>query len=106
MTRHIPDAEFERRGYSRFDPRGTHYANRAFQKRFRDDGGTTLYFLNFYQYEFPASTTCEASLYPPDRENEWVTLGLHYCGDLDYAEKFFADVYTKLGMIPDKHNND
>ena len=106
--RFIPDSEFESRGYTRFDPIGSHYASHAYQKRFRD-GDTTLYFLNCYQYEYPGSdllkaTMIEANFYPPDREDQWGTVELHYCNDLDYAEKFFADVYDKLGMVPDRHN--
>lgn len=109
MIRHIEDETFKARGYSRFDPRGTHYANHAWQKRFYD-GEKTAYFLNFYQYEypsdeFPKATMAEGNFYLPDREHEWVTVELHYCNDLDYAERFFADVYAKLGMVPDRHNN-
>lgn len=106
--RFIPDSEFRSRGYNPFDPRSTSYANNAWQKRFMD-GETTLYFLNFYQYHspdlpFPKSTKVEGNFYLPDREEEWVTVELHYCGDLDFAEKFFSDVYRKLGMVPDRHN--
>lgn len=106
----IPDEVLEARGYNRFTAAGMSHADRGFQKRFRDAGGKTLYFLNFYQFpEFsgmPGSTSAESHFYQDEEVGHWIIAKMHDCDDIDRAERFFQDFYGKMGMVPDIHNND
>lgn len=78
-----------------------------------------LYFINVYLWEFPntdPSASVEVVLYRDDglthRDSETaetsfhVNLQLGKNSSIAGLEGFYAELYEKLGCIPDLHNND
>lgn len=70
------------------------------QKCIKGEGGEKLYYINVYEYLHPSLDTTtlqwEVQFHKPDGNSFDVTL----CTvDLDYAESFFADMFTKMSCM-------
>jgi hypothetical protein len=91
------------------------------QKIVRGPDGMKRYFINVYLWEFPRTASSEqasveVALYRDDglthrdqtdlQTDFRVNLQLGNASTLAGMEGFYAELYEKLGCVPDLHNND
>jgi len=92
-------------------------ASNLFQKRFRNEAGETLYFINVYEFDFTEYQ--ETGRYPKDmpvlkyhaevrffRGEHEFDVELPFLQNTTVAdmEKFFEEVFQVMKCEPDKHN--
>lgn len=89
----------------------TPYADRFFQRRFRDENGCTSYFLDACLYAGvngrPDSWACNARLYRDAVDTNGFDIKIHARPEdsVESIEAFIAAAYERLGCVPDAHNN-
>lgn len=115
MSIEITDEQFKAAGYHRFDGGSCklNHSDYLWQKRFRNERGETLYFVNCWVYlpktiggwEYHGSVMAESTMHESDdRDAPWYTIQMHGPTDIKIMEEFFSRAYRKLEMIPDPHN--
>jgi hypothetical protein len=91
-------------GFKRWPPNNGDYCTDLYQRCITRDG-KRLYFINVYRWQFPTqhqeSYQLVVDFYTPDRENFKLKRQVE---NLDDALKFCAEVYERMGCIPDCHN--
>lgn len=101
--------DFLNHGYKEYKP---HRGDRMCQKVVRTADKKKAYFLNIYEWDHRGlginNIAYEAQVELYQSEDVWFTISLHDCADktIDEIEAFIANVYVRLGCIPDIHNND
>ena len=98
MAETITAENLKARGYIEHSvPMFNKGATRFFQRRFRDDSGKTLYFIDHFYYEhteLPSMWETESYM---ERDGACVTTKIFNNRDLDVCEKIVADIFG-LGM--------
>jgi len=97
-------SEWRVAGYKEFPVPEHKYAQIALQKRFRNDDRKTMFFINAYVYErewgFIVSATTQFY-----RGEDTVNLELHEAKSPDHARRFFMELWERMEMDLDHHNN-
>ena len=102
-------ASLKAAGYRRHEPdaRFYKYAKDLYQKRV-EEGNTTLYFINAYTYapiprygKDSAAIVAEVTLYYSDEHSVMLKWSEVSIADV---ERYAAEAYERLGVIPDVYN--
>ena len=105
----------EASGYRRYPSGHDKWCLGLWQKTIRSRNGLKFYFINFYLWQFPdrdVSASVEVALYREDglsheEETDFrVALQIGSKTSLAQVENFYAELYEKLGCVPDIHNHD
>ena len=74
------------------------------------DGSTKLYFINFQLWHHPGGKVVFDTNVRLYTDNEAVEFDLNLISTdrltVQQVEEFYAFVYQKLSLVPDRHNND
>lgn len=104
----------ERYGYSEYTDQREKYADAFFQKIIRDEDRTFLYALNAYLYDFNRyghSKVCgvlKAHLYlDAETQRHFAVQSDEFLSEegLVREERLFADLYQRMGCVPDPLND-
>lgn len=93
-------------GYRRYDsPEKGEYCRGLWQRVTTDADKNKLYFLDFYLWYFPdhAAVSVESALYReggPQLTDFRVSLQIGQSTNLYEVERFYFELYTKLGCVP------
>jgi len=82
------------------------YSNLFYQKRI-EKNGLTLYFINIVVYDLPANYRYMSECDFFDKAGQQFSVRLHAFSEkkTEYVEAFFADIYERMGCVPDIDNN-
>lgn len=107
----ISDEDLIAAGYHKYESGSCrlNHSDCLFQKRVEVDG-VTRYFINVWQYypkpEFGNhdGSAAETVMHFRETATPWVTLAYHGAKIPQEVEEFFEEVWLKLDMGPDAHN--